>query len=767
VISGTPTASGTASLTIQVKDAACNTATKALSISIAGAGPQPLAINGSISQNATNGGTYSSTAQASGGTLPYTWSVSAGQLPPGLTLRGSTGNISGTPTTNGQYIFTLNVVDSGSTQQSARAAYTITVSASNLDQYGGFTTMPSLNPSTGMFRTEKFGNKWLFVDPANNAFFMIGMYVLDQDQSTDELGSSYYVRTAAKYGDNGPTWGTAQLKRVQSWGYNTVAPYGSAYVLPTTTTSGWNTPDKTNPVKLPFIGLLRPAYYGMKNANNWSPQPIKNMLFSVTSYYTGYNTSNGVADYYDNNLATYFTNELNNDSYTQAIKSSPYKQYMIGMNVDDSDEMYGFGAGPDFPAIGYNNAHLGWLVLTMSPLQTANPNKGFAYSDATIYSKTALHDQLAAQYGTIAALNAAWGSNYTTFDSSGKTISGEAIASGDGSALTFSKALGSSQVGAFSLQILVAGQPVAGDTGKGAIWGPNVTGAINYTTGALGFTFSSGYAPANGAAITANYVQNGWGIGTGLMDEDGRPAHQGWVGTDYTFMKDVNAMLKSDLDNYLYQIAAHYFSMSKTAIQNWMPGTLYLGPDSLGTWGQPSNSNVLKAAGQYVDVMAIGGGWPLTQPMINYIYTYYGDKPFYYGEFRTANPDSAFYLHAASVPQTDYATQSARGQNYYSVVTTYPNLAYSANGSRPYVGVLWWQYLDNWGERNNWGVVSLSDNAYDGHEPVTGSAGVGVRSVPCTPPLETYFCGGEVRSYGDVITSVTRAHQQVMQAVQH
>ena len=106
--------------------------------------------------------------------------------------------------------------------------------------------------------------------------------------------------------------------------------------------------------------------------------------------------------------------------------------------------------------------------------------------------------------------------------------------------------------------------------------------------------------------------------------------------------------------------------------------------------------------------------------MVDFIGTYYGDKPFYVGEFRTANPDSAI-RQKASVPETDYRTQEERGQAYYKVVTTYPDIAYSASGVRPYVGILWWQYLDNWGEKNDWGLVSLSDNAYDGKEARAGT----------------------------------------------
>jgi hypothetical protein len=591
---------------------------------------------------------------------------------------------------------------------------------------------------------------------------MIGMYVFSEDQSVDNLGSSYYLRTAAKYGDNGPIWATAQLKRIQSWGFNASGPYASAYVLPITVANAWSTPDHTNPVKAPFIALARPAHYGMLNQNNWSPQPIKNLFFGVSAYYTGFKPGNGVADYYDANLQTFFTNELTDPAYA-AIKSSPNKQYMIGMNVDDGDQMYGFGNGPDF-VTGRNNAHLGWVVFTMTPVQTANNVNGFVYSDTTVYSKKALHDQLVTKYGTIAALNTAWGSTYTTFDSSGTSVAGEAIATGTGSTAAFTKTLVKPAVSAFSLQVLVAGQPVGGDTGKGSIWGPNLAGTINYSTGALSLTFSAGHAPASGAAITANYVQNGWGIGSGLMDEDGRPAHLPWVGKDFTFMADVNANLKVDLDNFLFQIAAHYFSMCKTVVQTWMPGLMYLGPDSLGTWGAPSNRNVLKAAAQYIDVMVMGGSAALTQPMLDFIYTYYGDKPFYIGEFRTANADSALSSYKDSGA---FTTQQSRGQDYFNAVTTYPTASYSANGSRPYVGILWWQYLDNWGEKLDWGLVSLMDNAYDGHESVTGSGGVGVRTLPCSPPLELYLCGGEQKNYGNVISSVTQANQQVMQAVQH
>lgn len=55
---------------------------------------------------------YTHTFGASGGTAPYTFSISAGSLPPGLTLNSSTGVVSGTPTSSGTFNFTLLVTDS-------------------------------------------------------------------------------------------------------------------------------------------------------------------------------------------------------------------------------------------------------------------------------------------------------------------------------------------------------------------------------------------------------------------------------------------------------------------------------------------------------------------------------------------------------------------------------------------------------------------------------------------------------------------------------
>jgi hypothetical protein len=55
---------------------------------------------------------YSQTLLASGGTLPYQWSISSGTPPAGISLAPGTGVLSGTPSAGGDFSFTVKVSDS-------------------------------------------------------------------------------------------------------------------------------------------------------------------------------------------------------------------------------------------------------------------------------------------------------------------------------------------------------------------------------------------------------------------------------------------------------------------------------------------------------------------------------------------------------------------------------------------------------------------------------------------------------------------------------
>jgi hypothetical protein len=116
-IVGTPTTPGPVTVTITATDSGNPPITTTGPITIT-VDPLPtLTFTGSL-PNATLGVFYTQTLHASGGTAPYTYALTAGTLPPGITL-SSTGVVSGTPTAVGTSSFTVTATDRESTPQTA------------------------------------------------------------------------------------------------------------------------------------------------------------------------------------------------------------------------------------------------------------------------------------------------------------------------------------------------------------------------------------------------------------------------------------------------------------------------------------------------------------------------------------------------------------------------------------------------------------------------------------------------------------------------
>jgi len=129
-LTGTPTTSVQSTFTVQVTDSNSHTATQQLMLTINPA-PQPLAFATlTVPEGAVNVA-YSFALQAMGGVSPYTYSISQGTLPSGLTL-SSAGVISGTPTQTSVSVFTVQVADSEMPAQTASAQFTLTVAATPL-----------------------------------------------------------------------------------------------------------------------------------------------------------------------------------------------------------------------------------------------------------------------------------------------------------------------------------------------------------------------------------------------------------------------------------------------------------------------------------------------------------------------------------------------------------------------------------------------------------------------------------------------------------
>ena len=122
LLSGTPTAPGNSSFTVGVADGGAGSASRGFTLAVVA----PLGITTTSLSSATSGTAYSEIVEATGGSPPYAWSVASGSLPPGLSL-GNTGMLNGTPTTAGDYNFTIQIADGGS--RTATQTFSISVVA--------------------------------------------------------------------------------------------------------------------------------------------------------------------------------------------------------------------------------------------------------------------------------------------------------------------------------------------------------------------------------------------------------------------------------------------------------------------------------------------------------------------------------------------------------------------------------------------------------------------------------------------------------------
>nr|WP_254813587.1 putative Ig domain-containing protein [Xanthomonas campestris] len=128
-LSGTPTVAGTFNFTLTVSDSTPSPAAQASrSYTLTIAAPV-IVVAPTALPAATRGTVYSQTLSASGGTAPYTYAVSAGNVPAGLTL-ASNGTLSGTATVEGSFNFTVTATDANTF--TASQAYAVTVAGPNL-----------------------------------------------------------------------------------------------------------------------------------------------------------------------------------------------------------------------------------------------------------------------------------------------------------------------------------------------------------------------------------------------------------------------------------------------------------------------------------------------------------------------------------------------------------------------------------------------------------------------------------------------------------
>ena len=84
---------------------------------------------------------YGAALAAANGAPPYTWGIASGQLPPGLSLQASSGQISGTPSQSGAFSFTVQAKDSSG--NTATAGFSVNIAAPSTP------VVSSISPSSG------------------------------------------------------------------------------------------------------------------------------------------------------------------------------------------------------------------------------------------------------------------------------------------------------------------------------------------------------------------------------------------------------------------------------------------------------------------------------------------------------------------------------------------------------------------------------------------------------------------------------------------
>lgn len=142
LLSGTPTQSGTFNFTVQAADANGCTGSRNYTLVINCSTITVNPANPTLPAG-TAGTAYNQTFTATGGTGPYTFSVSAGGLPTGLTLNSAAGLLSGTPTVFGVFNFTVQATDAGSC--TGTRGYTLTINAPCVP--GAITVNPATAPN--------------------------------------------------------------------------------------------------------------------------------------------------------------------------------------------------------------------------------------------------------------------------------------------------------------------------------------------------------------------------------------------------------------------------------------------------------------------------------------------------------------------------------------------------------------------------------------------------------------------------------------------
>lgn len=186
----------------------------------------------------------------------------------------------------------------------------------------------------------------------------------------------------------------------------------------------------TDPVPLEYIMTL--DEWTMRNAGAFSPplvgSPVKNIYGNISATYCkGYEgrTPDVFDPSYYNDILNALRFAAGQGRWSGDGNVPPNGAVVYAVLSEDADDLYGVDL--------LSHEHLGAAVLMANPYMARDTHYGITYSDPLLYAKFALRDLLRAKYKTIGALNAAWGTHYTTWNTSAGRVANGTNAYGRGS----------------------------------------------------------------------------------------------------------------------------------------------------------------------------------------------------------------------------------------------------------------------------------------------------------------------------------------------
>ena len=428
--------SGSSTMTISVGKTTA-TGTYALTVTGSGGGVQHSA---TVTLTVTGGSPpadsrfmepYSYTLQSSFGQPPYSYQLISGSLPSGLTMNTS-GTIAGTPTVTGKFPFQVLATDSSQPAQKQTNNYTLNAII-GLDTYSGMTAapLPGCTP-TGYFQILKVNGRWYYADPECNAFYQFSVYA-------SYPGFLYSDLLQSRYGGDNAKWAKHSLQREVAYGFNTQDIFYSNFMLPVDTSTS-----SAAPIKVPFL-----LFFSTMNDASYDPtllglaEPIKN--------YCDGRDSNGYQGY------CLYTLDVVDPNWTAAnvaelgVQISDFEgdfndiPWIPAISLGDADQVFMFkGNGTRFPEY----PHPAMIVATSAfnynlPPVNGNWQRPILYSKAAWTCNAVANDShnfppgqsfLEKKYGTVAALNQAWGTGnfYTSFCDAGGYGTGTGVLDEDG-----------------------------------------------------------------------------------------------------------------------------------------------------------------------------------------------------------------------------------------------------------------------------------------------------------------------------------------------